>query len=264
MRRLLITNEHGAWVILAVPVLSVIFVSGEYSLKAVLLMLSALSWFMVYKPAELLINAYHRFGKPGIRKQTEALYWLPKYAAIAFILSTMLLLHSEAWMLIPAGGIIAVLFVLMKLFMNTAGYSPLRNFTGTLLLTSGGFLADITFNGTFTQRGISASVINLLFFTISSSFADLKMRELREDAGKVIHARLIIPAFFIIAAAVLSGLYLAGYIRPLWLLPGFLPLLVHFAADRFRMTPSRNFKQLGLILMTYSILLLVTLPYAVQ
>lgn len=264
MKRMIITNEHGAWVILTVPVISVILVSGAFNLTAVLLLAAALGWFMVYKPAEMLINAYQRGGKTGVMKQRDAIYWLPRYISAAALMSAALLYISEAWYLIPAGLILAFLFLLMKFFMTSPGYSPLRNFTGTVLLTSGGFLADIAFHGSFTERGVIASVINLLFFTVSSSFADLKMRELKGDEGRVMHARVIMPVFLIIIASVVYILSSAGYIFPLWLLPGFLPLLVHVAADRLGMGEGKNFKKLGLTLMIYSILFLATLPYAIR
>lgn len=264
MRQMIITNEHGAWVILLVPVLSVILISGELNFYAVLFFAAALGWFMVYKPAEMLINSFLRNGKSGMLKQQDALYWLQRYGSIALLLSAALLFFSEAWLLIPAGLFIALLFLLMKFVMTSVGYSPLRNFTGTLLLTSGGFLADIFFNGSFTQKGLIASVMNLLFFTISSSFADLKMMELREDVGRIIHARLIIPFFIIFTTAVVFLFALSGYILPLWLLPGFLPLLIHLTADRLGKRREKNFKRLGLTLMIYSILFLVTLPYAIR
>lgn len=264
MRRMIVTNEHGAWVILSVPVLSVILVSGAYTVTALLLLLTALGWFMVYKPAEMLINAWLRGGKKSMMKQHDAFYWLAVYIVIAALLSTALLLLTEAWLLIPAGLILALVFFIMKFFMTSPGYSPLRNFTGTLLLTSGGFLADIALHGAFTQRGLIAAVLNLLFFTISSSFADLKMRELREDEGRVMHARLIIPLFIFIMTGIVYILSHQEYILAYWLLPGLLPLLLHFAADRFGMKEERNFKRLGITLMIYSILFLVTLPYAIR
>lgn len=264
MRRMIVTNEHGAWVILFVPILSAIIISGEFNLIALLFLAAALSWFMAYKPAEMLINAYLRNGKAGLLKQQDAIYWLPRFSFIATVFSIFLIYLSGVWLLIPAGLVVVTIFLFMKLVMTSTGYSPLRNFTGTLLLTSGGFLADLSFHGTFTEKGITASVMNLLFFTISSSFADLKMRELREDEGRILHARLIMPFFIFLTLAVAGFLAFSGYILVLWLLPGFLPLLIHFAADRLGWVRGRSFKQLGLTLMLYSILFLVTLPYAIR
>src|SRR5690349_19282818 len=104
-------QEHGAWVMLYVPLLIGFAVAGEWTpLRWLLLTLAVTGAFLARDAAGLLLR---RRGKPGTR------FWLCLYSAILIAGALPLLWVYRVWSLLMIGLLVAALFGLHSLLLIT-------------------------------------------------------------------------------------------------------------------------------------------------
>lgn len=261
MRKPLLTNEHGAWVILLTPIASVFLYNGSFGFSELLFLLTALSCFLVYKPGEILLAEYMKRGAIS-SKNSDAFYWLKIYGIIAIALIAVLLLWSGHYVFSVFGFILFIIFGISKTLHVYGKLLLVRNLLGVFILTSGSILGDYYIHGEFTKQGVALWLLNFFYFAGASLFVEGKIAGLKVK-GSGSSLRKLYYAGIILFLLVPVALSLAKYIV---LLPGliaFLPLAIHVYREASSIKQDADFKSTGIALTVYSIIFLLASYYAV-
>lgn len=261
MRKPLLTNEHGAWVIFFTPIAAVFFYNRTFGLPELLFLLTAFAWFLVYKPAEMLLTEYLKRGIISSKNQ-EPLFWLKIYLSAGIILLAALIITSGHYLLLIFGTGIFILFGVSKILHIYGKLQLFRNLLGVFILTSGGILADFFLHGSFTREGAILWALNFFFFAGASLFVEGKIAALKTkgDASGISRLHYAGIVIFLLIPVLMS---LVGYISLLPGLAAFMLPAAHVWHEIFTGKRKADFKQTGIALTVYSIIFLMASCHAV-
>jgi hypothetical protein len=168
----ILTREHGAWAMFAMPVLLGFGVSHTLNGAAVLFAATALCFFLLRYPLMLAIKS----RAPGMR--LDALRWSAIFAALTGLSGASLLLTSHLWALIPIAALgLAFLTGYLLLAARRAEMSTAGEWIGIAGLALGAPGAYLASTGRLDSIALALYVVNLLYFGGAVSYIKFKVRE---------------------------------------------------------------------------------------
>lgn len=163
-------HEHGAWVMLYVPMVIGFAVSGGAPfLPSFLLFLAVSGAFLAREPADLLIRGR---GKEGTA------FWLVVYAAATVAATVPLVFAYGRTALLVVGGIAGVLFGIHAVMLSWPSRRRLdRSQSGEVLAVTGLTLsapaAYAVATGLFDGQAVCVWVVSMLYFASSIFFVKM-------------------------------------------------------------------------------------------
>jgi len=253
--RPLIPNEHGACAVLFVPMAVAATAVGSFSFNLVLLTLSALSWFMAYRPASILLRDSN-VSSPGKEKLRQARFWATVYLSAGLVFLALLLGHGF-WLLLPigalsAGGFLGSFFLSRRRARTIPG--DLLAVVGLTLSAPGTYYVGA---GSLNSTSFFLWLMNFLFFGCSVFYVHMKMHAASSKKQEFDCAEKLSigkwNVFYHIAIMVVVGaLALVRYMSWFAVL-AFVPMTMHAIYGTHRLSSDVRFKNLGLLLLGQSI-----------
>ncbi|NEP56058.1 MAG: YwiC-like family protein [Symploca sp. SIO2G7] len=194
-----LSSNHGVYVVLLVSFLTGAAAAGHWTLSTTLALVCAFAGFQAEHPITRQIRQRRRW-KPRF------LFWGSIYAGISLVAGGYLYLQTPMLLWIYLGAIAALaidgISVLYRQQRNYA--NELLTFTAVCLSAPLAYLAT---TGTLTISVMGLWLLNTLFF--SSAIFTVKLRKPKT-------ASLIPPVVYhIVAAAIVTGLCLLGWLTPI-------------------------------------------------
>jgi len=182
-QNLIITNEHGSWVVLFVPMLTGIVSTKIFSVDLLPLFFMIFFSFMLYKPAEIMVHegiakrrTNHKF------KNALASFLVYGSFASGFMAYEIFFLHKS---LLLAFGIVAVItFILSVNIKSTGTFTFLREFLGVIILTSTAPIAIYCLSDQITDYAMTLWILNSLFFFSGTCYVNCLIEKLSDSKGK--------------------------------------------------------------------------------
>lgn len=100
VRHIALPQDHGSWVFLLSPLLIGLFASKVFSINSLLLIVAAMSAFLIRQPVTIAIKAYS--GRRSRRDLPAARFWIVIYGIIATTSLIVLILRGFSYLLILA------------------------------------------------------------------------------------------------------------------------------------------------------------------
>lgn len=100
VRHIALPQDHGSWVFLLSPLLIGLFASKVFSINSLLLIVAAMSAFLIRQPVTIAIKAYS--GRRSRRDLPAARFWIVIYGIIAASSLIVLILRGFSYLLILA------------------------------------------------------------------------------------------------------------------------------------------------------------------
>jgi len=259
---LVITNEHGSWAVVFVPMLTAILSEKKYTLELFPLFFLIFFSFMLYKPAEIIAKGWTA-GSGGSGKSNNAVFSFFLYGIIAsgFLAYEIFFLHN--YFLLVFGGMAAVIF-LVEVFVKPSGkFSFLREVLGVLILTSTAPITVAALEGTITDFALTLWILNFLFFTSGACFVNFLIDKLALAKGKKSESALFsaknIHFVYHFALSLFLILFIAFFPEQYFKVLAFVPMIVHAYVIYFSGDVVTNFKPVGLKLLAHSLVFAVLL-----
>jgi hypothetical protein len=248
-----VPQEHGAWFMLYVPLLTVLICFRSNPDVALLLLLTVTGAFFGQHTAVLLIRDRARPGSGP---------WLTLYGLIFAFGSALLLVFYGLFDLIYLGVPAAVALIWLFTRSRFARKRIDRTFSGEILAIAGLALtapaAAVAATGQMSQTAIGLWGLYVLFFGSSVLYVKMRIAAVQKKAGIVLKDRLVLGSGLLVYHAALAlnlvAFYAAAPIPGQFLLIGFAPILIR-AAIGWTVLSNRlpNLKRVGLIESAYTL-----------
>lgn len=168
-------REHGAWVMLATPLLTGLFLAPQWHPRALLLVIASLGAFLLHEPLGLLVKIRKHTNKEETRKSLWR--WSFLYGAIGVIPLLWLILVDKLYVLIPfsiVGGIGLLLNLWFVKRREVMSYpSEIIGVTGLALAAP---MIYFTASLTLDSTAWTIWLLNSLYFMGSIFYVKLKIR----------------------------------------------------------------------------------------
>ena len=135
IQALTITDEHGSWVVLFVPMVTGILSTKIFSVDIIPLFFLILFSFMLYKPAEIMYRQWSSIRMKN-QKYQNALISFFIYGFFATGLLFYEMFYLQKFLLLVFGTAAVVIFILSIIIKDPGNLSFLREFLGVTILTS--------------------------------------------------------------------------------------------------------------------------------
>ena len=261
-----LTREHGSWAVLAVPLIVGTAAADRVLWGHGLLAIAALSAFLSYIPAQLLLQqgASKNLKVEALR---AARFWAISLFGAALLAASVLVLRGEEHLLLWALWA-GLGFVGHAVFTKGKGKSMWGDFFAVGGLSAGAPAAAMLGSELTASDAILLWMKVFLFFGCSVVYVHMKIRAAARRLAEPLFWRRIrfgwvtigyhLIVIVIVAAAVSSGP------TPLPVLAAYMPMAVHAAIGTVRLTATVRFKRLGFLLLAHSIFFAVVMVYSLQ
>jgi hypothetical protein len=184
-----IPKEHGSWAMLIVPLLQGIIIAPAWYWRTLILLVAALSFFLVRFPLATLV-------KTRRRARTDKAYlwrWVAIYGIITAFCGAWLVFVEQLWWLAPMGVIGATLLLFhLWLVARRKEMSAIGELAGIFGLALGAPMAYYTSSGLLDGTALALWIINALYFGGTVFYIKLKVRQQpRQPAPDNVSQRLI-------------------------------------------------------------------------
>ena len=246
-------REHGAWVMLYVPLIAGVLVAWSFSFRVLLFALSATFLFIARESLISWWRAYRR-----AERRVEALQRLGIYLSLAGLSIAPLILADRLFVLVPLG-----LAALLLLAVNAemAAKREDRTILGEILAIAGLTMtapaANYVAEGTWQPTAIWLWALSALYFASSVFYIKLrvnlvnprKQHELKRVWGScaAYHVLLFISLCLLATTEQLN----------LLALPAFAPAMTRASWSLVKASGRLNLKRLGLLEILYSVVFLI-------
>ncbi len=253
---LIVTNEHGAWAVLLIPLVTGIVSTKLISVEIIPLFFLVFFSFMLYKPSEILYHEWQS-GRRKSQKFRNAFVSFLIYGIFAagFFVYEFFFLQKDLLLGFGAGALIV--FIVSVNIKSLGKFAFLREFLGVVILTSTAPVAVYLLANQVTDDAVALWFLNILFFFSGTCYVNFLIAKISKANGKklitgifsaknihfVYHLSL---SFFLILFIVVS---LNQYLKAI----AFLPMIIHAFAIYFSGRILTDFKRVGLILLGYSL-----------
>jgi archaellum biogenesis protein FlaJ (TadC family) len=167
-------KEHGSWAMFAVPLIIGFTVGAQWQWRSMLLMVAALSLFLVRFPIDTLI-------KTRKRPQADRVWlmrWAMIYGSIAAVCGGWLIVIDRLYWLIPLGAVGAVLLVYHWWLVERRQEMSVRGeLAGIFGLALGAPLAYYVTTGVIDGTALGLWIVNALYFGGTVFYIKLKVRQ---------------------------------------------------------------------------------------
>jgi hypothetical protein len=252
---LVFPKEHGAWAVLFVPMIVGAVVADRFSANLILLVLSALGFFLAYQPIQILLRNLQNQKLPA-EKLRAAKMWSPAFLAWGFIPSAFLLVQG-LWLLLPIGVFAFAAFFLNYALTRNRPKSIGSDFAAVAGLTMTGPAASYVITGSLELEALIVWLLNVLFFGSSVFYVHMKIRasglkkEVMTGRDKFLLGRYTI-LYHIVLLATVSGFTFVSE-TPALAVAAFIPVSLHALIGTVRLSSRVRFKVLGFLLLGQSV-----------
>lgn len=253
---LIVTNEHGSWAVLFVPLVTGILSTKIFSVEIIPLFLLILFSFMLYKPAEIMYREWSS-GRMKTQKFHDAVasFLVYGFFAAGFIVYEVYFLQK--YLLIGFGITAALIFVLSVSIKSSGVFSFLREFLGVFILTSTAPIAVYCLESQITDKAVTLWILNILFFFSGTCYVNFLIEKLSDAKGKNLNRGLIssknIHFVYHLALTLFLISFLVVFPNQYFKALAFTPMIVHAFRLYFSGRVITNFKHVGLTLLGYSL-----------
>ncbi len=254
---LIITNEHGSWAVLFIPMVTGILSTKIFSGEIIPLFFLILFSFMLYKPIEIIYRELTS-GRIKTQKYYDALTSFVVYGlfTIGFLFYEVFFLQK--YLLLGFGILASVIFILSISIKSTGVFSFLREFFGVFILTSTAPVAVYCLENHITDQAVTLWILNVLFFFSGTCYVNFLIEKLSDTKGKSSNRKLISSKNIHIVYHLALTLFLISFIivfpSQFFKVIAFVPMIIHAFKIYFSARVVTNFKQVGLTLLGYSLL----------
>lgn len=261
---LIITNEHGSWAVLFIPMVTGILSTKIFSGEIIPFFFLILFSFMLYKPAEII---YRELTSKRIKTQKyyEALTSLVVYGFIAIGFLLYELFYLKKFLLLGFGMLAALIFILSISIKSTGVFSFLREFLGVFILTSTAPVAVYCLENKITDQAVTLWILNMLFFFSGTCYVNFLIEKLSDTKGKGSSRKLISSKNIHIVYHLALTLFLISFIivfpNQYFKAIAFVPMIIHAFKIYFSAKVITDFKRVGLTLLGYSLLFALLISF---
>jgi hypothetical protein len=251
-----IPREHGAWVMLLVPLVAAAGIARRLDGNFLLLSTASLAMFLGSVPLQTVYRYVAGIRSSSVRMR-QAVWWSLAYGRIGLVALSVLLARGYPFLLIlGGGGCLALLFS----FEIAPRYpqSIVRDLVGAAGLSLGAPAAWYVLMGRIDPTLVVLWLFHLLFFSFSVFYVRLKIdlaghKKSKGGSGKVSPVVFRTLIAFLFLFLVLFMLASTGVIQ--WpAVAAFVPIALHVLPGSLRISTSTSFKRLGLFLVLQSLL----------
>jgi hypothetical protein len=258
-------REHGAWAMLATPLLLGWLLAPVWHVRVIILFIASLSFFLLRHPLAVLVKRWGRQNKDW----TYMWQWAGIYGGITIFSGGWLLLFHQLWWLIPAalvGGIMLAFH--LWLVSQRQDMTVIGELVAILGLAMGAPVAYYVASKQLDSPALMLWLINFLYFGGTVFYIKLKVRQQPRlpcpDSlvERLIEAKLSL-AYQAIVLILIAGLVMGQLISPFGLLV-FLPatLKMVWGAWQWQDKKSLNLKRLGMIELVHTMIFTVLVMVA--
>ncbi len=253
---LIVTNEHGSWAVLFVPMVTGILSTKIFSAEIIPLFFLILFSFMLYKPAEIMYREWSS-GRMKNQKFHDAIASFLVYGIFAagFFVYEFLFLQKFLLLGFAAGALIV--FIVSVNLKSSGKFSFLREFLGVFILTSTAPLAVYCLANQITDQAITLWILNILFFFSGTCYVNFLIEKLSDAKGKNLNRGLIssknIHFVYHLALTLFLISFLIVFPNQYFKALAFVPMIVLAFKIYFSGKVITNFKRVGLTLLGYSL-----------
>lgn len=246
-----IPREHGAWAMWIVPMLSAAIVSS-FSLNFFFLFVCFTLLYVVHHPVVSMIK--RKSLLKGDDTVSVAAFVLP-----ALLLGIVLVVFAgRVWLLLFGAAEIAIFVFSIKAFLDREQRSFLNELTVVAALTLSAPAAYYAITDLIDLKAIVLYVLNFLFFGSSVFYVKMRIEFLRtkgiwkDGAG---NARVMMLVYHLLLIAIVLSAGILGVVN-VWVLLGYVPMVIQVAAGTFSKETRMNFTRLGVALIAQSVIFL--------
>lgn len=253
----IITNEHGSWAVLFIPIITAILSSKIFNLKGFLLILSSFFLFMSYKPAEFLLQNFLRKRK-DVHNKIYNINWLIIYLIFGLIFGSLLVFYFN-------NEIIIMYFLtafLIFFFAEIIKYKFGKNLAGDLLAMAGLTLVAPAYLQAVSYLSFESKFIlwllNFLFFASGAFYVYMKMKHInylnsQYPKKRILSASVLNLAYHFILIFIIIY-FIKVFPNKITIAIGFLPMFIHAVLGSFKINNEINFKLIGKMLLLHSLI----------
>ncbi len=249
-------KEHGAWAMLAVPLLIGLAIAPAWRWSSLLAIVAVIGLFLVRYPLETLIKTK--------RRDSALIVWAIIYASPTLLCGGWLIVIDRLIWLIPI-GLLGAAFMLFhfQLAARRQDMSALGELSGIAALALGAPIVYYAASGQLDGTALALWLINSLYFGGTVFYIKLKVRQQpRLPAPDRIGERLIAAKTCLTYQGVTLTLVVpmvALHSAPVLIVFAFVPMTIKvlYGAYRWQDKPSLRLPRLGLIELFHSVLFAV-------
>ncbi len=256
MPKLLITREHGSWVVLFVPIVVAVGLTEALTLNIVLVSAAALSAFLSYVPAQILLRKYTGVEQDS-EKRRAATVWFSVFAFATAVFFLPLLLQGF-WKLLPLGMVSLLCFGAHFLLTRVRPKTVLSDLIAVLGLTVGAPATMYVATGELSGRALFVWMLNFFFFGSGVVYVHMNIAATTLKGASLSLAQRLSVGFLnlvyhLVVLGIVTVLVVLEY-SPTLVVMAFLPMTVHALYGTFRLSTRVQFKRLGFLLLGHAIL----------
>jgi len=253
---LIVTNEHGSWAVLFVPMVTGILSTKIFSTEIFPLFFLVLFSFMLYKPAEIMYREWSS-GRMKNQKFHDALASFLVYGFFATGFLVYEVYFLQKYLLLGFGITAGFIFILSVSIKSSGVFSFLREFLGVFILTSTAPIAVYCLEKQITDQAITLWILNILFFFSGTCYVNLLIERLSDTKGKSLNRGLIssknIHFVYHFALTLFLISFLVVFPNQYFKALAFAPMIIHAFKIYFSGRVVTDFKRVGLTLLGYSL-----------
>ncbi|GJQ21028.1 MAG: hypothetical protein HBSIN02_13830 [Bacteroidia bacterium] len=243
-----IPKEHGAWAVLLVPVTVSVFIAEHVTTDLLLLMASAMSFFLAYYPLQTMLR-----GRSGDQRSR---FWAGVYIVAGIVFGVPLLVRGFL-LLIPIAALAAGCFFVSVSLVRGKPKSVGADLWAVIGLTMTGPSAGYVLNNSLSMDTVFVWILHVLFFGSGVIYVHMKLRaaalrkvhiDLRQRMG-LGALNLVYHVFVIVVVSV----FVATHYTPALTLVAFVPMSVHALMGTVKLSPTVRFRNLGFLLLAQSL-----------
>ncbi len=246
-----IPREHGAWAMWIVPMLSAAIVT-RFSLSFILLFVCFALLYTVHHPVVMMLKR-KSIADPLEVKQVISV------AVPAVLLGIGLVwLGDLVWLLLFGAAEIAIFTFSVKSFLDREQRSIFSELTVVAALTLSAPAAYYSITGKLGSTAIILYALNFLFFGSSVFYVKMRIDFLRFKGvwtGEARKARAMVIVYHVILVLAVATAALFSVVS-IWILLGFVPMLVQVVIGTLWGKTKMNFTRLGFALVAQSAIFL--------
>jgi hypothetical protein len=253
---IVIPKEHGAWAMLAIPIMTAVLRTRSASVDFAFFLFATFSIYMSYVPLHTMFRKYTDHHVDHARF-LQARFWALAYLALATLFIAPVIVHGYIH-IIPI-GLLGVTAMAANFFLTLGSPKTIPGDLAAILgLTLSAPAAYYVLRGSFDQNALFLWISNILFFGYSIFYVHMKIKasaakkpfvSLRE---KIQVSKYLLLYHFLSMIALLYFI-LVRFMPPVDLI-AFVPIMIQVLLGTIRLSEKVHFKSLGLLLLGHSVL----------
>jgi YwiC-like protein len=254
-------KQHGAWGMLYVPYLTVIFAYGAFNINAALAFLLLTIAFALQEPI-LALSRLSAVRQKNRERYLFALEWAIVYASLLFFLTLLLsILLVRPYLFIF--GVFAALVIGVHLYQQKQRTD--RKLSGEVLsvlgLTASAPATWYILTGRFDSFAVVLWMLNLVYFTSSIFYVKLRVsRTAKKNGNQIAQQCAWYHAFLLLFLVIAFWMQRFSF----FILLAFLPVLIRSFWELMKPAERLNLRRIGFAEIGFSLIFLMLLSYGLH